>query len=97
MGTYSDHAASRPVLTFPSISALPPYKVQSSSQKKSHSVSHKLKSTVRFIAQCTDVNLGSLRERPEIIKELPSFVETQAISSLNAAELFKAPIAYLLN
>lgn len=49
------------------------------------------------MAQCTDANLGFLRERPEIIKELPSFVETQAISSLNAAELFKAPIAYLLN
>jgi hypothetical protein len=52
---------------------------------------------VRFTAQCIVANLGFLRERTEIIKELLSFVETQAISSLNAAEPSKAPIAYLLN
>lgn len=52
---------------------------------------------IRFTAQCIVANLGFLRERTEIIKEFRSFVETQAISPLNATEPSEAPIAYLLN
>lgn len=86
-----------PSLPLFSLTPHPCIKFNQVPRKKIHSVIQKLKSMVRFTAQRIVANLGFLRERTEIIKELPSFVETQAISSLNAAESFKASIAYLLN
>lgn len=54
--------------------------------RKSHSVIRKPKSMFRFTAQCIVANLGFLREKMEIIKELSSFVETWAISFWNVTE-----------